>query len=723
MMLSPTSVPPCPVSMPSQVSGSIEAQQTQSLFHGMQGNPVEGIRESQGMMAAEQRPMPQPQPLPQPLRELSAPRMASSRFPVSQQAKPDLEQQAGTVDRQPVHTAPMQESEASSTHRTAPTSLNQLLDNSGIQNMAPRPMQSSTARDVIGKDKSALDPELPLHCNSQSTDITNTVATTGTMNESEAKPKPALPIPVSSPHLQPASVPTSHLSTNMKSSTTPSLNQNPISTLSSNPSPIVNPTATLCSTLGINTNASMSPSPVTSGQSIPSSAVSTSSTLIPGSSSLKPSPSPKPVTSAHSVIQIPASSSTISPNQITVFVTSNPITSAPTSMVSTMVAVPNKNIRPQDIRQQAPIPRTPQFITTTPVFINPIFQVPGASVAPNNTVVSHSVTMMGPIQVSTTNIQLSAAPSSTQSSGSNMTSTQPARSTGGQVQISTNMSSTAPVGNLPAPQQINPGGSKTDNLNEAGSVQKTGPLVQQPSPHPIPPVSSPFQSSLVSAPPCSSPGAVNTIRKSPMSPPPAALVKSKPAQAAVAVIGAANSQQSPVERPAQGPTGAVPLHPVSPAIQIEAVAPHTTASTNNSTLPAVSSPIPVPGHVAVPTLIVTQALAPVPASISSPSKAATSHTPVVTVVGSTTGVSSANLLSTVAPVQSPVPSIVPIVAGPGPIHDVPPTTSSPVANVGGIPSSQSDPPLMESSLLPARAPPETSQTTPGKHRTVYAQLK
>lgn len=730
MMLSPTSVPPSPVSMPSQVSGSIEAQQTQSPFHGIQGNPVEGVRESQGMMPAEQRQMPQPQPLPQPLRELSAPRMAGPRFPVSQQAKPDLELQAGTVDRQPVHTAPMQDSEVSPTHRTAPTSLNQLLDNAGIQNMPLRPTQCSTVRDVIGKDspKSALDPERTLHSNSQSTDITTSVATTATINESEAKSKPAVPISTSSPNLQPASIPTSHPSTNMNSNTTPSLNQNPISTLGNNPSPMANPTPTLCPTLGTNTNASTSPNPVTSSQSIPVSTISTnsSSTLNLASSALKPSPTPKPVTSAHSVIQIPASSSTISPNQITVFVTSNPITSAPTpqaptSMVSTMVAVPNKNIRPQDIRQQAPVPRTPQFITTTPVFINPIFQVPGASVAPNTTVVSHSVTMMGPIQVSTTNIQLSAAPSSTQSSGANMSSTQSARSAVGQVQIATSMSSSAPVGTLPAPQQINQGALKTDNLSEAGSVQKTGPLVQQPSTHTIPSASSPFQPPLVSTPPCSSPGAVNTIRKSPMSSPSAAQVKSKPAQAAVGVTCTTDSQQSPVERPAQGPTGAAPpqvFHPpASPAIQIEALAPHTTAAPN-ITLPAVSSPIKVPGQIAVPTQIVSQAPVPAPSSVSSPAKAGASQTPIVTVVGTIKGVSSATLLSTVAPVQSTVSSIVPI----GPIQDVRPTTSSPVPNLSGVPPCQSDPPPMETSLPPAAAPPEATQTTPGKHTTVYAHL-
>lgn len=728
MMLSPTSVPPSPVSMASQVSGSIEPQQTQSPFQGVQGNPVEGVRESQGMIPAEQRQMPQPQPPPQPLRELSAPRMAGPRFPATQQAKPDMELQAATLDRQPVHTAPVQDSEVSPTQRTAPTSLNQLLDTTGIQNVPPRPVQGNAVRDVLGKDspKPALDPERAAHCNSQSTDLATPVTTAAIINEPETKSKPAVPISTSSSSLQPASIPTSHPCTNINSNATPSLNQNPTSTLSNNPNPAVNPTTTFCPTPGTNTNVSMNPNPVTSGQSVPASTLSTSSTLTPASSAPKPSPSPKPVTSAHSVIQIPASSSTISPNQITVFVTTNPMTSAPTpqaptSMVSTMVAVPNKNIRPQDIRQQAPVPRTPQFITTTPVFINPIFQVPGASVAPNTTMVSHSVTMMGPIQVSTTNIQLSAPPSSTQSSGANITSTQPARSAVGQVQLATSMSSSAPVGALPAPQQVNQGALKTDNQSEAVSAQKIGPTVQQPSPHPVPPASSPFQPPLVKTPPCSSPGAVNPIRKSPMSPPPTVQVKGKPAQAAAGVTATTDSQQSPVERPAQGPAGAVPpqvFHPpASPAIQVEALAVNTTAAPNNVAPPAVSSPIPAVGQVAVPTQIVSQAPVPPPSSVSSPTKAGTSQPPTVTVVGTTTSVSSAALLATAAPVQSTVPSVVPIVAGPGPVQDVRPNTSSPVANLSGVPPCQSDPAPMEPSLPPAAAPPETIQSTPGKNTT------
>lgn len=733
MMLTPTSVPQSPVSVPSQVSGGMETQQTQSPFHGIQSNPAEGVRESQGMVTAEQRQITQPQSQPQHLRELSAPRTAGPRFHTPQQPKPELEQQTDTLDRQPTQAAPLQDSEVSPAPRAAPTSLNQLLDNTSIPNMPHRPIQSNPVRDVMIKDspKSILDTDRPVHSNSQSVDVSASVPTTATLNESEAKPKPAVPIPTSSPNLHPASIPNSHNTTKVNSNTTPILNQNPNSGLGVNPSVNANPAATLCNTLSTNTNAasSVSPNQVPCGQSVSASAVSSSSNsssaLNPSSSSLKPSPSPKPVSSVHSVIQLPSSSSTISSNQITVFVTSNPITSAttsqvPTSMVSTMVAVPNKNVRPQDIRQQSPASRPPQFITTTPVFINPIFQVPGASVAPNTTVVSQSVTMVGPIQVSTTNIQLSPAPSSTQSSGVNMTNTQLTRSPVGQVHIATGMSSPSPVGSLPPLQQINPGGLKAESLGEAGAAQKTSPLVQQPSPHPSPSVSSPFQPPLASPPPSSSPGAVNTIRKSPIST--TAQMKSKPAQAAAALSGTFESQQSPVERHAQGSTVTVPgqvFHPpASPAIQTEALVPRTTAAPNNNTPPAVSSPIPIPGQVAVPSKIVTQA--PVPSSSSVSSPAQTSQTSVVTGFGTT--ISSPTLLSTVTPVQSsvqsPVPSVVPIVAPPGPVQEVPSTTSSAVSNPSGVPPAQPEPPVKEQLLPPATTLVQTTQTMPGKHTNV-----
>lgn len=726
MMLSPTSVPPSPVSMPSQVSVGMEAQQTQSPFHGIQGNPAEGIRENQGMMTAEQRQMsqPQPQPQPQPLRELSAPRMASPRFPLLQQPKPDSEQQTGTADRQTTHAPPTQDPEGSLPLRAAPTSLNQLLDNTGVPNMPLRPLPP---KDIMGRDspKSASDQDRPLNSNSHNADVSAPVSTTATVNEPEAKPRPAVPVPTSSPSLPPASVASSHPSTVVNSSTTPSLTQNPVPSLAGIPSPNVN-TVTIPSTLSVNTSAtpSVTLNPVTCVQSSSASAVSTSSVsssaINQATSALKPNPSPKPVTSVHSVIQLPASSSTISPNQITVFVTSNPITSAPTaqaptSMVSTMVAVPNKNIRPQDIRQQTPVPRPSQFITTTPVFINPIFQVPGAPVAPNTTVVSQPVT----IQVSTTSIQLSPAPSSTQATGAIMTSAQAPRSAVGQVQIATSVSSPSPLGTLAAPQQISSVAQKTENLGDTMPAQKASPPVQQPSPHPSPSASSPFQPPLASPPHCSSPGVVNTVRKATMSPAPTAQVKSKPAPVAVAVSVSPDPQLSPAKRPTETPAVAAPpqvFHPpASPAIQTEAPAPHqTTVAPSNITPPAVSSPVPVPAQVAVPTQIVTQAPVTAPATVSSPAQAATTQAAVVTVVGATTDASPAAVLSAVAPVQSPVPSIVPIVAAPGPVQGVPTTTSSPVANPSAVPPVQSDTPAMEPPMPPAAAPHEATQSTPGK---------
>lgn len=712
MMLFPASVPPSPVSMPSQVGGNTEAQQAQSPFHGVQGNPAEAIRESQGMVAAEQRQV--PQSMPQPLRELSAPRMASPRFPTPQQSKPDLETTAGASDRQQVHAAaPQQDSGISPTHRSAPTSLNQLLDNAALQNLPLRPVQSSTGREGVGKDspKPALDPEKQVAGNSQIADMTTPASAVAT-NEPDAKAKPVFPVSTSSSSLQPPSVATPHLSTNVNSN----VNQTPTSSHSNNPSPTATSASISCPAPNTNTNVSAVPNPVTSAQIIPPLAVGNgNATQTQPGSAPKQSPSPKPMTSAQSVIQLPVSSSTISASQITVFVTSNPITStstpaqqAPTSMVSTMVAVPNKNIRPQDIRQQTPVGRTPQFITTTPVFINPIFQVPGGSVAPNTTVVPHSVTMMGPIQVSTTNIQLSAASSSTQLSVANVTSAQSTRNTVGQVQIA-GMTSTAPAGTQQPPQQNTPGALKTDNQGEAGSGQKAVPLVQQPPSRSAPSGSAPFQPPLVSTPPCSSPGAVNTTRKSPMSPLSVAQAKSK---AGVAVTATVDSQQSPAERPAQGAAGAVPpqvFHPpTSTAAQTEAAAARTTAAQSNVTLPAVSFSIPI--QVAVPAQIVSQVPVPAPSSASNSAKALPSQAAVAAVVS----VSSAPSLSTVAPAQNAVSSNV---AGTGPVQDAAPTTSPPAANLAGVPPSQSIPAPLEPSLpsTPTPTPSEANQIDPGKY--------
>lgn len=637
--------------MPSQASGGLEAQQTLSPFNTIQSNSAEAGKDNMG----EQRPMFQSQAM----RELTSPRMASPRISTPQQPKVDTDSQAGTTERQSTHAAQPKDLEASPALREAPTSLNQLLDNT---NVSIQPLQSSTVREM-GK-MSALDGEKP-----QSNAQSSGQATVSTTSDS----KRAVSVLTSSHNLQQVAIPNSLPSINVTS-----LNPNPMSTPGVNPNVNVNPQAT--TGLNTNTTVNVSPNPGTSCQNSPTSAVCTSSVQTQASSVLKPSPSPKPVTSVHSVIQIPASSSTISPNQITVFVTSNPITSTPapqppTSMVSTMMAVPNKNLRPQDVRQPGPAVR-PQFITTTPLFINPIIQVPSASVTSSTTVVSQPVTM---VQVSTTNIQLSPATSSTQSLGVNVTSSHAARSAVGQFQITTTVPSSALIVTPPAPQQISTLPPKPDNLRDANTVQKSSPPLQQSSPYPIPSASSPFQAPLSSPPPCSSPGAVNTVRKSPVSPS-STQVKNKSLQAVTAEV------QSLGDRSTHGvvvTTQALNL-PTSPPIQKET---------------AVSNPGTMPGQIAAHSQTITQA------SVSRPSQTVTCQAPMAT-IGMASVTSAATLLSTVTPVQSSS-SVVPIVAVP--VSEGTSTISSPSANHTGVPPNQSDPLMTEPPTHASSASVETSQ--------------
>lgn len=707
MMLSPSSVPHSPVSMPSQQSGGMEAQQTQSPIHGIHGNPADGVRETQGMLTVERQT---PQPQSQTFRDLSDPRITSPRLPAPQQSKPDVEVQANTADRHSAHKASIEDLEVSPALRSAPTSLNQLLDNTSVSNMTRRPAQSNTV--VIGKDspRSALDPDRPVSTNSQSF---SSVVTTVSVHETEVKLKPTPCIPTSSPAMQLTTVPSSHLPTNVNLSTPLGLNTNSISSLV-NPNSSINSMPNLCSSVSTNTNATpcVSTSTVASGQNSSTSAVSTSSVANPANSVLKPSPSPKPMTSVPSVIQIPASSTNISPNQIRVLFAPNSITSAPTSqvsasMVSTMMAVPNKNIRPQDIRQQSSSSRPAQFITTTPVFINPVFQVTGSSVAPSTTVVSQSVTMVGSIQVSAANIQLSPTPTSTQSSGATMASTQLTKSAVGQVHVTSNQSSSVPVGTIVTPQ-INQGNIKTEHLGDTSSTQKSALPACQPPAHQSQSISS-FQPPLAS-PPCSSPGVVNIIRKSPASLSPAFHVKSK-----LSVSGSVDFQQSTVEKPIQGHQGTVPpqvfIPPASSAVQNEAQALHTTAVGSNSTLPVVSSQ--VPSQVTVRTQIAGQAPVLSSASVSNQSQAVNSQAPIVTAIGASTGVSSGTSLTTVTPVQTPVPSVVPIVDAPGPT-EAPHIPSTPTVVPTVSSSSQPDPSAAEPSMPPSA---EATQTTLGT-RTV-----
>lgn len=705
MILSPSSIPPSPVSMMSQVSGSMEAQQMQSALQGPHGNPVDGVRENQGTTTTEQQHTPQPQS--QSLRDLSASRMTNVHAP--RQPKADLEGQTGSVERPLTQPVPTHNPDISSSFRTAPTSLNQLLDNTAMSNKPLRPSKSNTPAGGKHSPKSTLESDASLHSNSQNTERSMNVATTTAANETEQNPKPLVQVPTCNPNLQQlTSVPSSHSANNVNTNTILSFTQTANSSLV-NPDSNVNTTSSHCNSVSTNTNATTGASPctVTSSHNSSASAINASSNsstaLNPPSSALKPSPSPKPMSSVHSVIQIPASSTTISSNQITVFVTSNPITSTPTSMVSTMMAAANKNSRSQDIRQQSPGPRPPQFITTTPVFINPIFQVPGSSVAPNNSVVSQSVTMVGSIQMPTGSIQLSPALNSTQPSGVNIAPSQPNRTLAGQVQVATNAVSTTPVGAILASHQTNPGATKAESQNETTLSQKSNPALWKPPPHSSATTSSPFQTPL-STPPCSSSGTVGSFRKSPISPSPPTQAKGKSGPAPVSSTGES----------LQGFMGAGPpqvfLPPASLATPTEARSPNTTASTTNNPLPVESSPVPVSTQVSVP----NQTLGPTSLlpTTSLPNSTVNSQAPMPTVVGTSPGVSSAALLSTVTLVQSTVPSVVPIVAAPGSAEA---THTSPVADPSRVLSVQSDPSTAEPSTPQAAVSAEATRISPGKN--------
>uniref|UniRef100_W5MAF8 Nuclear receptor coactivator 6 n=1 Tax=Lepisosteus oculatus TaxID=7918 RepID=W5MAF8_LEPOC len=197
-------------------------------------------------------------------------------------------------------------------------------------------------------------------------------------------------------------------------------------------------------------------------------------------------PNTNPVPNVPAVMQRPASSTSIPSSQITVFVTSNQISSStsasthvPPTLVSTVVTVPNKNIKSSESQASTSAPATsrPAQFITGPVFINPIFQVPASPMPPSTNVMTQPVTMVGPLQMPS-NIQFSPASTTTQ------------------------------------PASINPPNTQTTRPLVLGQVQP-GP-VELPSPRPNT-IPSPSSQPLTSPPPCASPGAVHA-RRSPMSP-------------------------------------------------------------------------------------------------------------------------------------------------------------------------------------------------------------
>lgn len=456
MMVSPNSVlPTTSASLPSAGPG----ESTQSL-NSVQTQPgsTDSVRDGQ----PEQH-----QPVQ--LREQSAPKMVSPRVPSQEPRRQEpnnlVEQRA--EDKQQPRATPQHDlgSAVSPAFRDAPTSLNQLLDNTGSQSLS---VKSQNIPQVGGDPVQKLSPHAPLAQENQTNLVVSQSTNIGT-SETDQKPKSAA---VSSPNFVPSS------SANLQSVSA-------VSSVSSNQAVLLSLT------------------------SIPNPSVSSSHNLIPISNP------------SQTVLQRPISSAPTQQNQITVYVTSNPISSAtntasvvPSAIVSKVLAVPNKNIRSPDIRHQNPAQTRPQFIT------GPVYSIFQATSVPSSTnVMSQPVTMVGPIV--SANIQLTptsvsttspSAPASTPMPTSSPTvsiaATQQSRTVIGQLQVQVPLSQASSVSVVPPTQQPSPGVSDA-------SGSKPSPVGQS-SLHSG--MSTPFQQRLASPPACSSPGATAVSRRSPLSP-------------------------------------------------------------------------------------------------------------------------------------------------------------------------------------------------------------
>lgn len=569
MMVSPNSVlPTTSASLPS--AGPGESQQSLNSLQTLPGS-ADSIRDVQVVTTqAEQHQAVQ-------FREQSAPKMASPRVPSQEPKRQELsnlvEQRAG--DKQP-RTTPQHDhgSAVSPAFRDAPTSLNQLLDNTGTTSV-----KSQNIPQVCGEPVPKESPHASPAQENQSNPVVSRSTNIGTSlstSETDQKPKPAS---VSSPNLVASS------SANLQSVSA-------VSSVSSNQTVLLSVT------------------------SIPNPSVSSNHNLIPISNA------------SQSVLQRPISSAPTPQNQITVFVTTNPISSAtntasvvPPAVVSKVLAVPNKNIRPPDVRQQNPTQMRPQFIAGS---VYSIFQATPVSSSAN--VMSQPVTMVGPIV--SANIQLTPNPVSTTSppTGPASTSmptnspavsiaaTQQSRTVIGQFQFQVPSSQASPVNAVPPPQQPSPGVPKQESVPEA-SGPKSSPVGQSALHYGM---SSPFQHLLASPPACSSPGTTAVARRSHLSPT-TMLAKSSPVQTVVSKhttpsISSSNADEQKERTPVTqiGKTLDVATTQVSCAVTSEMVstlqptAPVTVpaaqiASQQSALPPKVSSPEPVPTPSPVPT--------------------------------------------------------------------------------------------------------------------------
>lgn len=559
------------------------------------------------------------------LREQSAPKMASPRVPSQEPRRQEpnnlVEQHA--EDKQPPRATPQHDlgSAVSPAFRDAPTSLNQLLDNAGSQSLS---MKSQNIPQVGGDPVQKLSP----HAQENQTNPVVSQSTNIGTSETDQKPKSAA---VSSPNFVPSS------SANLQSVSA-------VSSVSSNQAVLLSLT------------------------SIPNPSVSSSHNLIPISNP------------SQTVLQRPISSAPTQQNQITVYVTSNPISSAtntasvvPSAIVSKVLAVPNKNIRPPDIRHQNPAQTRPQFITTGPVYS--IFQA--TSVPSSTNVMSQPVTMVGPIvsanihltptSVSTTSPSAPAStPMQTSSPAVSIAATQQGRTVIGQLQVQVPLSQASSVSVVPPTQKPSPGVSDA-------SGSKPSPVGQS-SLHSG--MSSPFQQRLASPPACSSPGATAVSRRSPLSPT-TVLAKSSSVQTNTALTVSSSSDNDKKVR--------------TPATQlgktVDVATTHASCAVTSETVSALQPSAPVAVLAAVPAAQISQQSA-IPPKVSSP-EPVPSPSPVLT--------------------STPTSNMPPPASTSGVLH-----LSSPVAN--------SSPPSSLPTVSVAASAPGPSTTSSGSSTATSPQL-
>lgn len=562
VMASAASVLPSPTASVSSV-GTLDSQQNLNPLQALPSNS-DAVRDSQG-----QAPQLDPRQTAHVERDQSALKMANRRMP-SQEPKmqePNIPPEQPQEEMHQPQNPPLQEhgSAVSASFRDVPTSLNQLLDNTGPSSLSTKP---NKATPPAGGDQALLEqdsqrnPSMP-----QSSDS-------------------GLPLPTS--ELEQKSKVGSVASPNMIQTSSPSFQ----------------------SSSGV-------PS-VSSSSALLTSSASTAS--LHSKPSVSPNPTTKPITGmSQTVLHRPTSSGSTQPSQITVFVTSNPISSAS----STASAVP-----PAIVSTVLTQNRPPQFITG-PV----IFQVPSVSVPSSTNVVSQPVTMVGPIvsaNIQLTPASVSAAASTlsasmaTHSPVVSIATSQPGRAMIGQIQVQVPASQASSLNTVHPPQQESTSDtpvSKISHLGQSSSLQpsvSTGvlPSVQQP---------------LASLPACASPGTTSVTRRSPLSQPPTTIAKSSPVQNVLSRSSTPHSgdnhqmqQQTttqsgkPIDTaPSQVVANATLASPLPPPPAVSSTPPATVIPTVSSA--PIQIPAPVPTSTLTPSpSVIAPSSAVVPPASSSP---------------------------------------------------------------------------------------------------------